>query len=81
MLPRVIKVNAEPDYKIELLFNNGETKQFNVRPYLDYTVYKPLKEVAFFFKVRVCNGTVCWGDKMDVDFDPDTLYLESVPVS
>ena len=78
MNPRVNKVEAFTDHTLILTFDNGERRRFDVRPYLSYTVYKPLNEVGFFMQARVGHGTVIWQE--DIDFCPDTLFLESVPL-
>jgi len=79
MLPRVTQVTAKDNYLLKLLFSNGEKREFSVKPYLDYRVYKSLQEKTFFNSVYTQNGTVCWGEN-DIDFDPDTLYMESVVI-
>jgi hypothetical protein len=61
-----------------LTFSNGEVKQFDFSTYLDYPVYESLKDDAFCKKVKTIDGIVQWDE--DVDFDPDTLYLESTPL-
>jgi hypothetical protein len=35
--------------------------------------------ILVFANVRVVNGILQWND--DIDFSPDTLYLESKPVN
>ena len=42
-------------------------------------VYTICKDEAYCRKAKVLNGTVVWDDF--VDFDPDTLYLESKPLA
>ncbi len=75
MNPRVIAAKYKSKYKIILTFSNKEVKEFDVSSYLDYPVYSPLKDESFCQKVQVYNGTVIWNDT--IDFDPDTLYMES----
>ncbi len=79
MNPRVINVEYKSPYKLKLYFNNNVVKQFDLSPYLQYPVYQALKDEAFCSKAKVWNDTVIWDDM--VDFDPDTLYLESEPIS
>lgn len=78
MNPRVISVEYKGGYKLLLRFANNEVKLFNFSSYLHYPVFEPLTDEAFCRKVRAANGTVQWND--EIDFDPDTLYLESVAV-
>ena len=79
MNPRVIAVRYKSKYKIILTFSNKEVKEFDVSSYLNYPVYFPLKDESFCQKVQVYNGTVIWNDT--IDFDPDTLYIESKPLA
>jgi Protein of unknown function (DUF2442) len=75
MNPRVTAVKYESKYKVVLTFSNKEVREFDFSSYLTYPVYSPLKNESFCQKVHVFNGTVSWDDT--IDFDPDTLYLES----
>ncbi|MBL7732979.1 MAG: DUF2442 domain-containing protein [Chitinophagaceae bacterium] len=77
MNPRVKEAQYKSKYKLILTFENGEIKLFDLASYLDYPIYKPLHKESFCKKAKVFNGTVVWNDF--IDFDPDTLYLESRP--
>jgi hypothetical protein len=81
MTPKVTKVNPLPDYKLDLTFNNGQKKRFDMRPYLKYQVYKDLADISNFMKTHICNGTVCWGDSELVDIDPDIIFYDSEPIN
>ena len=74
MNPKVKNVVVEKDFKLVITFTNGEEKVFDVRPYLEIGVFKSLKNVAMYSTAHVEYGTVVWQN--NVDFDPDTLYLE-----
>ena len=76
MTPDVIKVQAYPDYAIRAEFETGEVRYFDMRPYLDYPAFAPLKEPGFFMRAHVLNGTVTWSE--EIDLSPDTLYLRGV---
>lgn len=79
MNPRVTAVKPNPDYTITLLFTNGETRTFDVRPYLDKGIFRELKDLRSFNSVRPFLGSVQWQNGQD--FCPDTLYMDSVLVS
>ena len=34
--PKAVELKVKDDYKLELLFDNGEEKIFDLKPYLDY---------------------------------------------
>ena len=73
MTPDVIKVLATPDYAILAEFETGEVRRFDMRPYLDFPAFAPLKEPALFMRAHVAHGTVVWTE--EIDLSPDTLYL------
>lgn len=77
MNPRITTVTARDDYALLLTFTNGEIRRFDMKPYLGYPVFEPLRQVAFFELARASHGTVTW--PREIDFDPDTLYLEGRP--
>jgi hypothetical protein len=78
MNPRVSHVQYRCPYKLLLTFTNNETKVFDFSSYLKYPIYTILNDEAYCKKVKVFNGTVIWDEY--TDFDPDTLYIESLPV-
>jgi Protein of unknown function (DUF2442) len=78
MNPRVKDVKYKHPYKLIIVFSNDELKEFDFENYLNYPVYEKLKDPVFCSTVKSFMGTAVWGD--DIDFAPDTLYLESKPV-
>ena len=77
MNPRITAVTARDDYTLLLTFANGEIRHFAITPYLGYPAFEPLRQVAFFKLARASHGTVTW--PKEIDFDPDTLYIEGKP--
>ncbi|WP_373514218.1 DUF2442 domain-containing protein [Persicitalea sp.] len=75
MNPRVKKVTPLNGQYLQLEFTNNECRKFDVGPYFEMGVFSELKEKKVFNTVRVFNGTVVWDNELD--FCPDTLYLES----
>jgi len=75
MNPRVKDVKPTDDYKLVLTFTNGETKIFDVTPYLDKGFFKQLKDKSYFKSVKPFMDSIQWQNGQD--FCPDTLYLES----
>lgn len=73
--PRVVSVRALDDYKLSLVFDNGEHRIFNAQKLLNYPPFAPLKNETFFRLAHVQYGTVCWPG--DIDYCPDTLYRQS----
>ncbi len=79
MNPRVESVKPDADYTLTLRFTNGEIRCFDVKPYLDRGIFRALRDRAAFNSVRPFLGSVQWAGGQD--FCPDTLYLESVPLT
>ena len=79
MNPRIKSVKPNPDFTLTLVFTNNEVRRFDVRPYLDIGILGSLKDPGIFNSVRPFMGSIQW--RGGQDFCPDTLYLESVPIS
>jgi len=77
MNPRVKSVRALEDYELEVLFNNGESRRFDVKPYLHRGVFIRLQDRDAFRAVRVVAGSVEWANGLDLSYD--TLYVEGKP--
>jgi hypothetical protein len=78
MNPEVVEVNAQPGHRLLLQFANGETRLFDVTPYLGRGVFAALRGSADFMLAKVVAGSVEWPGEIDLSYD--TLYLRSVPV-
>jgi len=76
--PRVTEVVPNDNYELILTFNNGETRLFDAKQLLEMKVFAPLKSIEFFKSVKAEFGTVVW--PQDIDYCPDTLYIQSVPM-
>lgn len=76
MNPRVKDVKPGVDYTLTILFDNGERKVFDVKPYLDKGIFRELKDLKVFNAVRPFLGSIEWPHGQD--FCPDTLYWEAV---
>jgi hypothetical protein len=72
-------VKAGLDYTLILTFDNGEVKVFDMKPYLDFGVFKDLKDVNLFKSVRKSFDTVEWPN--EADLDPEILYNESKAIA
>ena len=50
---KVVDVTANADFTLDLKFNDGSLKRFDVKPYLDYEVFTELKDPNYFEQVRL----------------------------
>jgi len=78
-MTKVTSVRANDDFSLDLKFNDGSVKRFDAKPYLDYEVFRELKDLNYFKRVGVAFGTVQWPHEQDIS--PETLYIEGLPVS
>ena len=78
MTPTVQNAIARPDYQVELLFDNGEKRLFDMAPYLDFGVFAELKDRKLFETVHVSFDSVEW--KNGADLCPEVLYEKSRPI-
>lgn len=76
MNPRVKRVSVSSDHKLHLEFTNGARGVYDCSPFLDFDVFRELKDLNYFKQVRVLDGTVVRPHEQDIC--PDTLYLDSV---
>jgi hypothetical protein len=78
MVLDVVSVRPQHNYLLDLVFENGERRRFDMRPYLHYPVFRRLENSAFFSLAHVDYGTVVWPGNIDIA--PETLYDRSVPI-
>ena len=75
----VTRVTATANYLLELEFENGQARVFDMKPYLTKRPFGPLNDIAFFRLARVENGTVTWPGSLNIA--PETLYEKSILIS
>ena len=75
MLPEVVKVDLRGGYRIWLQFQDRVEGEVDLEPLLIFRrVFAPLRDPAYFARIRVNPelGTICWPN--DADWDPLVLY-------
>jgi len=60
------------NYKIHLLFNNGESKTVDLWNQLNGKVFEPLKDIDYFKRFTIRYNTIEWEN--GADFAPEFLY-------
>ncbi|NNE69293.1 MAG: DUF2442 domain-containing protein [Rhodothermales bacterium] len=78
LYPGVTRVEPVADYLLSVTFDTGERRVLDMKPYLDFGVFKRLRTEAEFRAVRVSFDTVAW--ECGVDLDPEFAYAKSVAV-
>ena len=78
MYAGVKEVKPLPDFKLLLVFKNGERRLFDVSPYLGQGVFQALRDPAVFNSAHTSFDTVAWSN--GADLCPEVLYRDSTPV-
>jgi hypothetical protein len=72
MTPAVTQVTVQQDYLLALSFNNGEQGILDMQPFLEFGVFKKIKDYSAFKQVKVAFDTIEWD--VGVDLDPEFVY-------
>ena len=72
MYPSVISVVPNKNYSLDIAFNNGESGRLDMKPYLDFGIFKRIKDYNAFEKVTVAFDTIEW--EAGADLDPEFVY-------
>jgi uncharacterized protein DUF2442 len=79
MDPHVTSVRALDDYQLEVSFDSGERRIFDVKPYISRGIFVRLQDRSLFQAVRAVAGSVEWPGGPDLSYE--TLYIEGRPIS
>lgn len=72
---KAIDVKPLSDYILEVTFENGEIRKFDVKPYLKYKAFARVKEIEVFNTVKIAGLSIEWEDGIGIC--PDELYNNS----
>ena len=77
--PKLISVEPIEQFKLLLKYETGETKLFDVIPYIRGSWFGELKESAYFRTVHLLPGGIGieWSNGQDIA--PHELYESSIP--
>jgi hypothetical protein len=75
MMPRVVKVDPLPKYRLHIEFDDGVAGTIDPSGELTGEVFEPLRDEAVFRQVTVDEfGAVCWPNGLDLA--PDAMHSE-----
>ena len=60
------------NYKLLIMFNNGEQQTVDLQNELNGSVFEPLKQLDFFKKFQIKYNTIEWEN--GADYAPEYLY-------
>lgn len=78
MTAQAVQVEPLQNYQLRILFDNGETRIFDVKPLIRGSWMGELADEAYFKTVRIGGLSVEWPHEQDIC--PDQLYECSTPV-
>jgi hypothetical protein len=76
-MPTISIKDVKPldNYQLLITFENGEKRQFDMKPYLEVGIFRDLKDKNLFKTVKISFDTIEWAN--EADFDPELLYQRS----
>jgi len=78
MYRAICEVTANTDFSLNIVLDDGEKRILDMKPYLDFGVFKKIRDFEKFKRARISFDTVEWDD--GVDLDPEFIYEKSSPL-
>jgi hypothetical protein len=78
MMKTINSVHANDDWTLDVAFDDGVERRFDVKPLLKCEAFEPLRNIDTFKSIRNCGYFVEWLN--EVDLSADALYLDGVPL-
>jgi hypothetical protein len=69
MYTAVVSVHPNEDFTLGVVFDDGVEGVLDMTPYLNFGVFKRIKDLEQFKRVRIAFDTVEW--ECGVDLDPE----------
>ena len=73
----VTYVKPLANYRIQVQLQDGRTGIFDMKPYLEFGVFRELKDIRYFNRVGILHGAVTWPHEQDIA--PETLLAGLLP--
>ncbi|MBL8016642.1 MAG: DUF2442 domain-containing protein [Ignavibacteria bacterium] len=61
----IVKVEPIEDYSIRIQFDDGVVKTIDIKPFIDGGISTELRDINFFNRVYLDNGSVTWPNGYD----------------
>lgn len=61
----VVEVEPLEDYSIMIKFDDGMVKRIDIKPFIDGGISADLRDISFFNRVFLDNGSVTWPNGYD----------------
>jgi len=80
-MDKIIKAIPLDDYRIDILTSSGISGTFDVKPYLNGSAFKELKNEAYFRLVRPAHHGIMWPNEQDFSSDTIIYDIQNAPSS
>jgi len=77
--PKIISVTPLENFRLLLVFANGEKRIYDFNPNLAHPFFRALSNEELFKRVTAVDGELEWVTGQD--FCPHTLYNDSKPIA
>ncbi|HHH39807.1 MAG TPA: DUF2442 domain-containing protein [Sedimenticola sp.] len=80
-IPRITSVEPSDDFRLKVAFTDGSVRLYDVRPLLDRSAFRRVRDPEMFKKVRIEPGgyAVSWDDEADIS--EYELWRHGLPLS
>jgi len=78
MYSAITGVTPAEKHTLIVSFEDGQSRLLDMSPFLDFGVFKQIKETDAFNHVHVAFDTIEW--ECGVDLDPEFVRNKSIPV-
>ncbi|ESQ15869.1 MAG: DUF2442 domain-containing protein [Thiohalocapsa sp. PB-PSB1] len=79
MHPSVKYVSAQANYILFIKFDNDESGHLDMKPFLDFGIFKRIQDPEIFSQVRVSFDSVEWPS--GIDLDPEFIYTKCIKIT
>lgn len=70
--PAVTSVECKDDYLLSVVFDSGESGLLDMKPYLNFGVFKKIQDPCIFKTAHVSFDTIAW--ESGADLAPEFVY-------
>ena len=71
---RPINITVLENYCLKIDYNDGKSVIFDMKPFLNHPLFRPLKDEKKFNAVKLRGSSICWDG--DIDICADSIYRQ-----
>ena len=73
MYPSIVQVVPHDDHTLSIVFEDGRNGVLDIKPLLEFGVFKRISPLEEFNQVRIAFDSIEWD--CGVDLDPEYVYV------